>query len=45
MILVSPQKDIAKLKPIYFPKRPEQQIKNRIKNLCGNGKEITNPIK
>jgi hypothetical protein len=30
---------------IYFPNRPEQQIKNRIKNLCGKGKDIVNPIK
>ena len=36
---------MAKLKHIYFPGRPEYQIKNRIKNLCGNPKELHNPIK
>lgn len=38
MIILSPRKDLTKLRIIYFPHRPEQQIKNRIKNLCGNPK-------
>jgi hypothetical protein len=45
MVIASPRKDIAKLKSIYFPQRPEQQIRNRIKNLCGNGKDSNNPIR
>jgi hypothetical protein len=45
MIIVSPRKDMQKLKMIYFPNRSEQQIKNRIKNSCGNNKEVANPIK
>lgn len=45
MIILSPRKDITKLRIIYFPHRPEQQIKNRIKNLCGNPKQAHNPIK
>jgi len=45
MIIASPKRDIGKLKLIYFPSRPESQIKNRIKNLCGNGKDLNNPIK
>lgn len=45
MIIASPRRDIGKLRMIYFPNRPEQQIKNRIKNLCGNGKDLNNPIK
>ena len=45
MLIACPKKDVARLRPIYFPERPEQQIKNRIKNLCGNGKDINNPIR
>ena len=45
MVIASPRKDIARLKAIYFPHRPEQQIRNRIKNLCGNGKDGNNPIR
>lgn len=45
MIISSPRKDITKLRMIYFPNRPEQQIRNRIKNLCGNAKDANNPIK
>ncbi len=40
-----PRKEMSRLRPIYFPERPEQQIKNRIKNLCGNGKDLNNPIR
>lgn len=45
IIITHPKRDVSKLKLIYFPNRPEQQIKNRIKNLCGNGKDANNPIK
>jgi len=45
MIIALPRRDINKVRLIYFPTRPEQQIKNRIKNLCSNGKDINNPIK
>lgn len=45
MIISSQRKDITKLRMIYFPHRPEQQIRNRIKNLCGNAKDGNNPIK
>jgi hypothetical protein len=45
MVIASPGKDISRLKAIYFPQRPEQQIRNRIKNLCGNGKDNNNPIR
>lgn len=45
MVIASPRKDLNRLKAIYFPHRPEQQIRNRIKNLCGNGKDGNNPIK
>ena len=45
IVISIPRRDMAKLKHIYFPNRPEYRIKNRIKNLCGNPKELHNPIK
>ena len=45
IVISIPKRDISKLRPIYFPALLEQKIKNRIKNLCGNVKELHNPIK
>ena len=45
LILVKSKLDINEYRGIYFPSRGEAQIKNRIKNLCGNGKELGNVIK
>jgi len=38
--------DVNEYKQVYFPNRNESQIKNRIKNLSGQSKELnTNPVR
>jgi hypothetical protein len=47
LIMLKSKLDVSEYRAIYFPQRAESQIKNRIKNLCGNSntKELNNPIK
>ncbi len=45
MILSERTREISKIRSIYFPGRQEDQIRNRIKNLSANGKEIVNQVK